>query len=369
MKKCLFFVTVLSLIVSCTGKKEGFIINGQIQGFTDGKVTLQRRLDNNFITIDSTVIKNGEFSLKGKINDPQVCYIWLNDTLPPIRILVENVKYDLWADINKLDKPSIKGSPLQAKLDEYHALTQPYEDQLDSLYTLVRSARKEGNTQLSDSMEKNYDAVEKEERVVSKDFVGKNSNNIVGPYIMWGTLIYDLELQEMMNMASAFSPSIDSSQYVKLIQAHIATLKKVAVGEMFTEITMPDTIGNNISLSSFKGKIVLVDFWASWCGPCRRENPKVVALYKDYSKKGFEIFGVSFDENGDKWKKAIRDDKLSWIHVSDLKGWQSEGSKLYGVRSIPHTVLLDRDGRIVAKNLQGDDLKKAIDQLVNKKPS
>jgi thiol-disulfide isomerase/thioredoxin len=308
MKKNLFFVFLALLIISCSGKKEGFHINVKIKGFSDGKVILQSRKDNQFITMDSTVAKNGEFSLKGRINDPQVCYIWLNDTLSPIRILIENVTYEVYADINKLDKPSIKGSPLQAKLDEYHQLTLPYEDKLDSIYTLVRNARKDNNKQLSDSLEKNYDAVEKVERTLAKDFVGKNSDNMVGPYIMWGTLIYDLELKEMNEMASTFSPAIDSSTYVKLIKAHIETLKKVAVGEMSSEITMPDTLGNIVRLSSLKGKIVLIDFWASWCGPCRRENPNVVALYKEYKKKGFEIFGVSFDENGEKWKKAIRDD-------------------------------------------------------------
>jgi peroxiredoxin len=150
--------------------------------------------------------------------------------------------------------------------------------------------------------------------------------------------------------------------YVKLSQ-RVETLKNVAVGETVTDFTLNDPSGNPVALSSFRGKILLIDFWASWCGPCRRENPNVVKLYNDFNDKGFEILGVSFDEDFNRWVGAIEDDQLTWPHVSDLQGWGSAAGKLYGINSIPATVLVDREGTIIAKNLRGEELRKKLEEL------
>ena len=168
----------------------------------------------------------------------------------------------------------------------------------------------------------------------------------------------------MEELLSSFSPVIDNSIYVSQIKNHVATLKTVDIGQPMVDIAMLDTLGNTIKLSDLKGKLVLVDFWASWCGPCRRENPNVVALYNEYKDRNFEIFGVSFDNSDDKWRKAIQDDKLTWVHVSDLQGWNSAAGKLYGVRSIPHTVLINEEGIIIEKNLRGDALRKKVAELL-----
>ncbi|MFB6307576.1 MAG: TlpA family protein disulfide reductase, partial [Flavobacteriales bacterium] len=138
---------------------------------------------------------------------------------------------------------------------------------------------------------------------------------------------------------------------------------KIKVGKKAPDIKMKTPSGDELALSSIKDKVVLIDFWASWCGPCRKANPHVVKLYNKYKDKGFEIFGVSLDKNKRKWVQAIKQDGLKWKHVSDLKGWQSKAAAKYGVSSIPYTVLIDKEGKIIAKKLRGKDLEKKLEEI------
>jgi peroxiredoxin len=150
------------------------------------------------------------------------------------------------------------------------------------------------------------------------------------------------------------------------LKDRVAKLKLVAIGQIAPDFTMTDTAGNPIKLSDIysKNKYTLIDFWASWCGPCRRENPNVVAVFNDYKAKGFGVFGVSLDSDKAKWEKAIADDKLTWTHVSDLKKWKNEAAALYSVNSIPANLLVDKTGKIIGRNLREEKLREKIVELL-----
>ncbi len=173
-----------------------------------------------------------------------------------------------------------------------------------------------------------------------------------------------MPLDELKATRAKISSELAGCPYVKDLDGIIKQLENVQIGKVAPEFSLPDTAGVSVSLSDFRGKYVLLDFWASWCPPCRRENPNVVKAFNEYKDKNFTIVGISLDKDKSKWMKAIADDNLAWTHLSDLKYWDSEIPALYGVRGIPANVLLDPDGVIVAKNITGEDLHKKLKEVI-----
>ena len=173
-----------------------------------------------------------------------------------------------------------------------------------------------------------------------------------------------MPLDELKSTRAKIYSELAGCPYVKDLDGIIKQLENVQIGKVAPEFSLPDTAGVSVSLSDFRGKYVLLDFWASWCPPCRRENPNVVKAFNEYKDKNFTIVGISLDKDKSKWMKAIADDNLAWTHLSDLKYWDSEIPALYGVRGIPANVLLDPDGVIVAKNITGEDLHKKLKEVI-----
>jgi len=219
--------------------------------------------------------------------------------------------------------------------------------------------------------EGSLDKLRAEFEKVNTKYVQEYSDSLKDVHSPLVKLYYHLALQvpftdsmkaELYEEAKASGLQGDLVQsFVRNYQAQMAT----AVGKVAPEIVLPDTSGNPIALSSLRGKVVLIDFWASWCGPCRQENPNVANLYQRYKDKGFEIYGVSLDKEGAKWKEAIHQDGIHWVHVSDLQEWRSAGARLYAVTSIPSTFLIDRDGKIIAKDLRGKALADKLQEVLN----
>jgi len=352
------------LLFACGGENNNeteanepaFSIDGNIAGLTYKKAYLSEYKEGEMIKLDSCDIMEGKFSFMGKMDMPEVRYIGFNEGKEVFSVFVENSEISVQGAAMHPDSIKITGSSIQAQIEEFKKGVKGYDEKLRAIVDRYYEIEETGTEEELASIEAEYDKEDSLKFAFIEDYIAKNSNSVAAPYLAVRYLASQYTLEELEAVNSKFSEDIQASVYIKTINDRIEILKNSQVGGPAPVFSMNDVDGNPISLESFKGKYVLIDFWASWCGPCRAENPNVVAAYKKFHDKGFEIFGVSLDDNKEKWMEAIDKDGLTWSHVSDLQGWGNAAAKMYGVQGIPHSVLVDKEGNIVAKNLRGEAL-------------
>ena len=366
MRKNFSILSVIALLwFSCDSSKEPqFTVDADISGVEESTmIYLKKVIDGKMEAIDSAILKNSKVQFKGILERPEMIYLNISDTRKAVNVFCENSPITVKVHVDNLDKAVVRGSSVHDDLMEFKAYLKPVDEKSTELNERYREAATRSDNAAMEEVVSLYDALRIEQISMIKKFVDSKPTSYISPFIIRNYLAYDMEVEELEAILTSLDSSVyDAIEYANLNE-RVETLKSVAIGQTAVDFALNDTTGNPIAISTFRGKILLIDFWASWCRPCRIENPNVVELYNDFNDKDFEIIGVSFDEDRDRWIQAIQDDGLIWPHVSDLKGWQSAAGKMYAINAIPATVLLDREGKIVAKNLRGDALRAKLEEM------
>lgn len=352
---------ILLLFAACGGKnsadESGFKITGKLKN--PGNLTslaLQELTPSGLVLLDTAAIgPDGSFTMQGKLPEKTFCIVRFEKG--DIALVVDtNARFSLELDGNNLDAYTISGSKENEELKQLFQLNAASFKAAKVVEERYSSYTPETMTpQIEEQIRLSFDSLQNAHSKALTDLAGSMSNSFAALFAT-SFLLPDANLDFLSLIDEKLYNKYPNSKYTRQLRSKVETMKKTAEGAQAPDIVLSDPFGKTVSLSQFAGKVVLIDFWASWCAPCRKENPRNVSLYNKYKGKGFEIFGVSLDDNRDAWIEAINKDKLLWTHGSDLQKWNSSLVGIYGIDAIPYTVLVDRNGKIIAKGLRGDAL-------------
>lgn len=398
MKKIFLVLAVSVTILSCNKVAKGeFLISGTAKGIADGKTVVLEKQDDSGqslipVDVDTVKVKGGKFEIKGKIAEPAFYTLQVEGAQGKIPVIVENEAIKVTIDKDSIQNSKVSGSYSNDELYKFNL----------EMKKVNKSVQKES----TDFQTKNMQAMEAARKVkdtvvinkLMKEF-SKIQEVVTGKYVTYAethpksfisVLIIDgmfkqpkVEIEKIKKMYGGLDKSLQNTKPGKSIKTNIDNFGKVsassgipvptpsanpngATSNWNSDFSAPSVDGKLISLKQIAGKVTIVDFWASWCGPCRLENPNVVKIYKEFHDQGLNIIGVSLDEDSKKWKDAIAKDGLVWNQVSNLKGWEDPIAKKFGVDQIPATFIFDSKGNIVAKDLSGEELRMKIKELLSK---
>ncbi|MDR6566976.1 AhpC/TSA family protein [Chitinophaga ginsengisegetis] len=338
-------------------------VSGIVRGGNGKTIYLFNDQDNN--PDDSAVIKNEQFSFRVKGGkEPAVYALILQDVNYPLLFVTGNEPVQVTTSVATYPiATSVKGNENTLAMQEYQKAFEPLIKQAQELNEEAKQINPEDEPG-KNAFRKKAETFSREVVNTGKQFITSHPKSIASIWLMMNELRSRLEPEEFRQLFESLDKSVQESQYGQSVTAYVKSLKANVLNVAADDFSQEDTKGKPVKLSSFRGKYVLVDFWASWCGPCRQENPNVVKAYNRFKDKNFTILGVSLDDNRDRWLRAIDQDGLAWTQVSDLRGWGNEVAVQYGVQSIPTNFLVDPTGKIIARNLRGEELEAKLEQLL-----
>lgn len=378
MKKIYLLALIAISFVSCNQEPKGYKISGTTD-FEDGtRLILSLRDESNMTTgvkeIDTTVVLNGKFEIKGKVEDLDLYFLREEKTNQMISLILENANIEIQLHKDSIQTSVVKGTFQNDELIKFNKEFTNMQNSLQEFQTVnsekMQAAIQNNDTVVSNQLKKEYFALRDKMEAFQGDYAKKNNKSFVSVLIIKDLLNNpSVTPEEVSDMYNNLDAELKTNKHAKKIEEILENLSKLAVGKKAPDFSAKSPDGNEVSLKSSLGsKVTIIDFWASWCKPCRVENPNMVALYNEFKDSGLSIIGVSLDQEGklEEWKNAIAQDNLTWYHLSNLKFWQDPIAELYNVKSIPAIFVLDANGIIVAKDIRGEELKNKVKELISK---
>ena len=360
MRNLWILVTFIFIGISCKPDKNTFVIEGQLSGLNAPYVYLVHPEDQNG-KIDTLKVKGGKFIIKGKIQNPNDYLLAFGEEYAPVEIFLEPGIFKVTGDLNDFNQIKVTGGNLQSDYNQFVEQTRQLNDDYSTVYEHLMHARMTQQEDETALIANQLDSIKDLYYESTYQFLEKKPVTILTAKLIDQILMANPDINRLQPLVNKFDDYVKSTPYGQRIINSFDIMKKTAVGTPAPLFSLKNMQGDSISLESLRGKYVLMDFWASWCTPCRDENPRMLKIYNQYKSNKFDILGVSIDQSESKWKYAVEQDKLSWPQVIDD---QNISNRLYGILAIPSNILVDPQGNIIAKNLFGKKLEAKLQEIL-----
>ncbi len=363
--KHFLLISLSALLLWSCGNKNQFSITGKVEPAMDGKMVLYGFKEGQPVPVDTTTIEKGKFTFQGEVEIAEIRLLAIEGQNNfAAQLFIEPAKISMTVYPDSFETNVIKGSKSQDIFQKYIDEMITFSEKAEGLKSRFAQAQATTNQEEMAAVQYEYETMIENNMLFARNFVKEYKSSPVAAYVYMQTFLQEDQIEAIDSMLEVFKP-IEKSEFITVIKDYAEQIRPFSKGAIAPDFTLAKADGSSFTLSSLKGKYVLVDFWASWCKPCMVDMPNVIELYKTYKDKGFEIVGVSLDREKEAWLNTIKTPGMEWIHVWDMDGDVQGGvATKFGVTGIPHTVLLDKEGKIIEINLRSEGLQAKLSQLL-----